>query len=350
MSSQKPGVGSFLNKSFGGERRPRTMTQIIFLTSLASLLHAGRNMAEELPRLAGSSRELKKFVPLFQRSMQISDVLRLMNFDVIPTLLAEAGERSGELGSALEMAVHRLLFLSELKGKMNQRISIAFFLLVVSVCLFFLFPLLLGDLIGDLLAEDALQIKAGFWSAVILWIQAFLTDFWWLLLSGSVAFVVFHGVIWEMIKHWPGFSVLNQFFLLKRSVLFISVFRPLYLAGIPTRDCITQMARGVGDGDKEAYQEILVKLRAGQPLSTAIDNPEQWSSELIVGFKGFEEGVDESKGKTLETMARLLELLIDLSGRRVALFAYMAGGSMAILVLMMQIFGIVFPLQSLRGA
>lgn len=330
-----------------GSKRPPRQEQVALLAALASLAVSGQPMASEIPKLVGKQRSLKRYLPRIRRSMTVSQILKMMHFDGHAVMLAQAGERAGKLGESLRRAVRETLAIEKLRGEMKKKVIPGLILLGVGLVSFLGMPLVVSAPLRAVKDQPSLKMPTGFWSDMVLGVDAFVRGYWWVLPLVAAILYAVRSVIWKAIKDVPPFTALRDYLVLRRSILFVAVLRPLYESGVPVREAVEQIRSGAGRADAAAYDAVLARLRAGRNLSEALDSPD-WAPQLRDGMRGFEKATPEMRQEILATVGELMDLAMAMTAGRLATMMYLLGAMMALMSIAMTALGVMLPMQNIR--
>lgn len=347
LSARKTVVAGFVRKLF--EVRLAIRDQILFLSTLAAIALAGQRMDEGFKLLLSRRKALRKVQDKVMQHSTTSERLRALHFETEAVLLARVGEDSGKPAEGLARAADVLLRRSELMANMYKSIVMGCLVILVATVALLLVPLALEGALSQMLTIPELKIKKNILTFFLLGIAKFVKVAWFVPPIVLVVAFSLRKQVWTYIHKVPPFATFEEFMRLGMAVRFLSSMHPLYEAGIPTVEAITQMSREARPRDRRVWGELLVKLREGQSLSKAIDSDE-WPDILRLGLSGFELATADVR---VTMLAKNLELvhqrMRQLSGQIGGILA-IAGTLLAVLTIMMLVVGGMYPIIGAKTA
>src|SRR5690606_4688748 len=180
--------------------------QILALVTIASKLESGKTALKAIHESVdfdalGITKEQLDVCE------QASDFFKLMKFDPTAILLAEAGDRAGDLSEALKRAANIIRERERSRKEFAKPMRTATINLVVGVVAGVGFPMFGGTMIDKFINEQQLPLEAGPVTELLMFLNGFYRDYGLLLLGVLVALFLIRSKLWPYLKKAPVFQL-----------------------------------------------------------------------------------------------------------------------------------------------
>lgn len=264
-----------------------------------TLVRALTILSQEETRRQKERAVLGQVLKLVRQGVAISDAMEQQNgvFPLLMVNMYRAAESSGNLsGTAKRLAKHY-----EKEHQLNTKIRGAtvypriLAVLVVLVVIFIMSYILpqLSDLFESL---DTLPAP----TRILFAISSFVRNYWMGLLILAVCIIIICAVLWKIpaVKYWLDkvklkLPLLGKLLSVIYTARFARSLSSLYSAGIPIITAMQISGKTVGNSYIESqFDETISKLRAGQPLSEALEGVKGFRNKLSAVVRIGEESGD----------------------------------------------------------
>ena len=264
-----------------------------------TLVRALTILSQEETRRQRERAVLGQVLKLVRQGVAISDAMEQQNgvFPLLMVNMYRAAESSGNLsGTAKRLAKHY-----EKEHQLNTKIRGAtvypriLAVLVVLVVIFIMSYILpqLSDLFESL---DTLPAP----TRILFAISSFVRNYWMGLLILAVCIIIICAVLWKIpaVKYWLDkvklkLPLLGKLLSVIYTARFARSLSSLYSAGIPIITAMQISGKTVGNSYIESqFDETISKLRAGQPLSEALEGVKGFRNKLSAVVRIGEESGD----------------------------------------------------------
>lgn len=216
-------------------------------------------------------------------------------FNEIYISIVQAGEASGELETVLKRLGDMLLAASKMQKKVIAALvypAMVIFIVIIVLLIMFIFVL---PTFNEM--YDRMGVKLPLISLIMIGISNFLRNYWY------ISIAIAGGGIFSFIKFAKsnfGKTLIDKI-MLKIPVVaplitavcsshFISTLNVSFAAGLPITDCIHMACQTVTHtGIREAFDEVNLKIQAGQRLASALADANVLPGMIIVMISTGEE-------------------------------------------------------------
>lgn len=285
-----------------------SLSDLEFLTAeLSVLLDAGLKIDKGIALLHSSSKKpavkllLDKLSKDIRGGKQLSQALAKHNevFDPLYVNLVQIGEATGKLAEVFRSLAKDLAFRKELKQKVMQAMTYPMVILLVCLCsVLFIFNYVVPNMASLFEGQEDLPI----YTTLLLSLSAWLSQYQWWLLLGSVVFC-FISMQWlkraENKQRLQTFAIKLPFFksaiLLIERIRFNSGLAMMLDAGVSVDHALTLACGSMRHVDIKKEVEIAIaKVKRGERLSACLRQtrlyPDFFASLLAVGEESGELG------------------------------------------------------------
>jgi len=326
---------------------PAILQQAMFLASLSSMVTSGQALHKSMKNLLDRYKKISKGDSTIKSSENVSDILKRYRFAPQAIVMAEVGEKAGELGEALRSCSTKIIEDIELKegiGKGAQKGFLYIFFAVVSLIAL---PQSFAPMLIDYMNGGTLTLRPNFATHVIVFIYE-LTNHYWYLIAAAVGLIAFfRKPIWDVLKELPLFNAFHMLIQYKTSMLFLSSYSYLNSSGISTLAALNIIRKQSSRSDALIVTNLFNQVKRGQTLSKALDN-DDFPYTVRTTLSGFEETTDEVKKKTMSSLMKVLNIEQIVLSKRISAVLITAGMAVLACTVLLIALGAVMPLMSLR--
>jgi type II secretory pathway component PulF len=330
------------------EKRLPLIDQALALSALASKLSSGKTIGKavlesvDVKRLGLSQQHLDS-------CQSPREYLARLRFDDTAVLLAEAGDKSGQLSESLEKAsdaiIERLNAAKEFGKTLKQGIMYS--------CLGLLFmvgiPLFAGGQLRDFVEVHRIPLLMNEFSHLILFLRGLYTDYALIFLGAAVGGFVFREQLWERARRLPGLRFINERMKVKRALDFVTSYQLLQSSGFPTLLSFKFLLQRSKGRTHRLYEEALRRLEEGRDLAD-IFNTDEWPPLLNQNLQGFDGQSPEGREKVLENLGKALKTYYIQYSEKISSTASLIGFSMMMLTIIMFAVGFYLPIINISSA
>jgi len=328
--------------------RPRRSDQALFLSSLSSLVVAGQSLTEGVQRLLTQIPSIRPDAHVLRSALTASAIAKALRFEPQVVMLTRAGEESGDLVNTLAAGAEHLIRDEELRAEMRKHLVPGFILLGLGGAYMIGVPLGFGWLLQDILSEPGLQLDINPATTLVLALHDLYVSKWFVLLAAGVLGYTFRARLWDRLRRLPGLRFVWEFQRLKRGILFLTAYQPLYHAGVSPAVALAVLRRQGRNADAPALDAIAKRIRRGHMLSASLQT-DDWPRVLRSGLAGFESMTSEAQRRVLANTVKIMRTQEDVYARRVAASMYALGITLAVLALFLMFAGVILPLQTIHA-
>lgn len=285
------------------KRLPQT-EQVLSLITIASKLEAGKTPgkaimeAVDLSKLGLSPADLSG-------CERPSDYLKLMRFDETAILLAEAGDKAGNLSDSLKRAASVLRDRVKTKKEFAKPMKTAAINFVVGVTAGIGFPIFGGSMMREFIYKQKLPITPTVLSDLLMWLEAFYSTYWPLLIVFFVGVMIFRQKLWALCRRWPILRLFDDRLRCKRGLEFIQAYQLLTLSGFTTTQVLRFMIDRSRGRERQLYEEALVRNNEGRELGVVLETDE-FPKIIRQNLKGFEQQTIDGRKRILLNLSEAL--------------------------------------------
>ncbi len=321
--------------------------QELILSQVRALVYSGQTVnsgiEHMLSRIGTLKKKKKEIQFLLASNAVVSEILQAMGVSKASVALVRAGESSGQLKEALDSALQHAQAEKAIKEQVSSPFTQGLVIILLALGMVMGLPNMIGPALGTLI-DAGLDLDTNIFTDILLFIFHYNSQIWWGLLGLVVFVAIFRKLIWLVAQDLPGFRLMKDFFILKRSVLLLMVFKPLFASGISLNKSLEIVKGSMNSAsDIKAINNVVLMMESGASLSIAIHNHNDWSPMFYNSFASFEQATFEAQMQLIESVTvALLGELKNISAK-IALAAGILGKVLGFFALMMMIIGYYFP-------
>ncbi len=328
------------------EKRLPMTEQVLALVTIASKLEAGKTPGKAILE----SVDLEKLgmdAADFAGCERASDWLKIMRFDDTAILLADAGDRAGNLADALKRAASVLRDRMKTKKEFAKPMKTAALNFFVGICSGIGFPIFGGRMLEEFLYKQKMPITPTVLSHILMWLEWFYTTYWPIFLAALCATFIFRVRVWEGIRRWPFFNLFDNRQRCKRGLEFIQTYRLLTASGFTNPQVLKFMVERSKGRERVLFEQALEQNKEGRELASIFDNDE-WPKIIYQNLKGFDQQAIDGRHTILTNLTDALTQMFVHYSEKIA--NSMARGSMVVLITSILVFALGFyvPMMTMR--
>lgn len=293
------------------KRLPQT-EQVVALVTIASKLEAGitpgRSIIEsvDLNKLELSTADLAG-------CERACDYLKVLRFDETAILLADAGDKAGNISESLSRAADVLRERAKTKKEFAKPMKKAIVNFVVGFAAAIGFPLFGGNMLSEFIYKQKLPVTTNNMSDILMALQSFYVSFWPMILALAVVAFVMRTRLWNSVRRWPLCKIFDDRMRCKRALEFVQTYQLLTQSGF-TDPQVLQFLQDRSKGrQREIYKEALDLKVEGREISAVLVSDE-WPKIITQNLKGFDQQNLDSREKILKNLAAALtEMFVNYS-------------------------------------
>lgn len=328
------------------EKRLPLTEQVLGLVTIASKLEAGKTPGRSIIE----SVDIEK-LGLSQADLvgceRASDYLKMMRFDETAILLADAGDKAGNLSDSLKRAAEVLRDRMKTQKEFAKPMKTAAINFVVGVVSGIGFPIFGGSMLRVFVYEQKFPIVLTNLSHILMWLEHFYMTYWPVVVALLVSTFVFRNRGWESIRRWPIFNLFDDRLRCKRGLEFVQTYRLLTSSGFTNPQVLRFMLERSKGRQRQLYEETLERNKEGRELGHVFDS-EEWPKIISQNLKGFEQQNLDSRARILSNLSEALtEMFIQYSEK---IATAMSRGAMLVLISSILLFALGFyvPMMTMR--
>lgn len=328
------------------EKRLPLTEQVLALVTSASKLEAGRTPGKAILESVDLAK-LGMEPADFGGCERASDYLKLMRFDDTAILLADAGDRAGNLSDALKRAGNVLRDRMKTKKEFAKPMKAAAINFVVGVSAGIGFPIFGGRMLEEFIYKQKMPITPTILSHIMMWLEWFYTTYWPIVLVALCVAFVFRSKVWDGIRRWPVFNLFDDRLRCKRGLEFIQTYRLLTASGFTNPAVLRFMFERSKGRQRLLYEQALERNNEGRELSSIFEDDE-WPKIISQNLKGFDHQAIDGRHAILNNLSEALtEMFIHYSEK---IANTMARASMLVLISSILLFALGFyiPMMTMR--
>lgn len=294
------------------EKRLPQSEQVVSLVTIASKLEAGMTPGKSIIEAV----DLKKLdiTPAdLVGGERASDYLKLLRFDETAILLADAGDKAGDLASALKRAASVLRERAKTKKEFAKPMKKAVLNFVVGAVSAVGFPLFGGNMLNTFVHKQKFPITMNKMSDLLLLLQHFYTTFWPFILALLVGCFILRAKLWANVRRWPICNKFDDRLRCKRALEFVQTYQLLTASGFTNPQVLQFLLERSKGREREIYDDALARNVEGRELGAVLDTDE-WPKIVSQNLKGFEKQNIDGRGRILTNLSEALtEMFINYS-------------------------------------
>lgn len=328
------------------EKRLPLTEQVLALVTIASKLEAGRTPGRSILESVDISK-LGMNQADFGGCERASDWLKLMRFDETAILLADAGDKAGNLADSLKRAAAVLRDRMKTKKEFAKPMKTAAINFFVGISAGIGFPIFGGSMLREFLYKQKFPITPTMLSHILMWLEWFYMTYWPVLLGAFCLGFAFRIRVWDGIRRWPFFNLFDDRLRCKRGLEFVQTYRLLTASGFTNPQVLRFMMERSKGRQRLLYEEALERNKEGRELGQVFES-EEWPKIIAQNLKGFEQQNIDGRQAILGNLSEALtEMFIQYSEK---IANSMARGSMIVLISSILLFALGFyvPMMTMR--
>jgi type II secretory pathway component PulF len=328
------------------EKRLPTSEQVLALVTVASMLETGKTPGKAIAD-AVNLKKLDLTIADLAQCEHPADYFKLLRFDETAIMLAEAGDKAGNLAEALKRAGNVMRDRVKTKKEFAKPMRKAGLNFFVGVGAGIGFPLFGGKMLYEFILKQKLPIVLNPLSHIMMWLNDFYLNFWPLIIVALIAAAFFRNRIWDLARDWPGFSLFNNRIRCQRGLEFIQTYEMLAKSGW-TNPQILQFLHDRSKGrTRDLYREALARNVERREIGQVFDEVE-WPPIISQNMKGFDAQTLEGRDRILDNLSEALTSMFVHYSEKIA--DTVSLGAMLVLIASIMLFGIGFyvPMVTMR--
>ena len=322
-------------------KAPTLKLQLLLLNQIAALLASGES--GKLNQVLQSTPALRRLCAhsgdALREDLALSEKLAALRCADEVVASVAAGERTGTLPEALRIAGDYLRQSISLREGSSSALFFGAVLFIVSIAVFFTLPSFLREPLDMLLTTEGITVQTTPATSILLGINR-LGDYAFVWLPGLIVPVALLWFFRMRLKRCPPFHIIWSWYAIRRSLRFLSAWRPMRLANIPLTDCQPIFTRVLG---APYAKEFFDRLQSGESLTTILKS-DCFSPVLAMSSRGLVESDDKAFSQTAEVLVSLLLEEQRIMSRRLSTFFYGTGILFTVGVVVMIALGLIFPI------
>lgn len=328
------------------EKRLPLTEQVLALVTSASKLEAGRTPGKAILESVDLTKlGMEPFD--FAVCERASDYLKLMRFDDTAILLADAGDRAGNLSDALKRAGNVLRDRMKTKKEFAKPMKAAAINFVVGISAGIGFPIFGGRMLEEFIYKQKMPITPTVLSHIMMWLEWFYTTYWPIVLIALCAGFAFRSKVWNGIRRWPLFNLFDDRLRCKRGLEFIQTYQLLSASGFTNPAVLRFMYERSKGRQRLLYEQALERNNEGRELGSIFDD-DDWPKIISQNLKGFEHQAIDGRNAILKNLSEALTEMFVHYSEKIA--NTMARASMLVLISSILLFALGFyiPMMTMR--
>lgn len=321
-------------------------TQELVLSQIRALVFSGQtidNGISHMVKRIGGLKSKKKSIELqLKGGATISDLLSVMGISKAGVALVRSGESSGRLSEALDSALDHVKSEKAIKSEVSSPFTQGIVIVLIAIGMIMGLPGMIAPALETLI-NAGLKVETNILTDMLVFINKYNSEIWYTLFGSIIVFVVFNKPIWYVLQNVPGFRVIRDFFILKRSVLMLMVFKPLFASGLSLNQALSIIKASMsGKANIKAINDVVDGMNQGLSLSDAIAN-KNWAPLFYNSFGAFEQATYDAQLKLIDSVTEALLGELKNASKKIAAAAGILGKFLGFLALMMMVIGYYFP-------
>lgn len=339
-------LGAFRSSLF--EKRLPQTEQVVTLVTIASKLEAGmtpgRAITEsvDLKRLDLSPADLSS-------CERATDYLKVLRFDETPTLLADAGDKAGNLADSLKRAANVLRDRAKTKKEFAKPMKRAVVNFVVGAASGIGFPLLGGNMLYEFIYKQKFPITTNKMSDLLMALQHFYISTWPVAVVLLALAVIFRAKLWSIAHRWPVLRIFDDRMRCKRALEFVQTYQLLTQSGFTNPQVLHFLFERSKGRQRAIYEDALARNVEGRELGAVLE-AEEWPKIISQNLRGFEKQNLDGRARILSNLSEALtEMFIHYSESIADNLTRMSMATLVCSILMFAL-GFYMPMVTMRMA
>jgi type II secretory pathway component PulF len=326
--------------------RPELNVQQIVLSNLSAMVEAGASGEQAIRALLAKVSYIRYDEKSLAHCQTVPEYLRALKFDNMVVLLARAGQESGDLAGSLYKAAEYVEEQIKLKEESGRGIMGGVLKMAMGIGAMLFLPLLMGPQVEKFMEMKGVKLRPTIFTDILLAIQQFERNYWYLIPIIAVAVFVARKPIWNSIKSLPLFRMWVDIANIRRALSFISTYAVMIEAKVPTEKAIEMISAEMAGADRDIFLAIRDRLQEGSFLADALD-PELWPESMRSGLANFDRIDESQRTRVLRSIGNNLRLEQRAVMRGFERLAGMLGMGTLILAILIAVLGFYSPLVTM---
>lgn len=286
------------------EKRLPQGEQVVTLVTIASKLEAGmtpgRSIIEsvDLKKLDMSPADLTG-------CERACDFLKVLRFDETAILLADAGDKAGDLAESLKRAAEVLRDRAKTKKEFAKPMKKAIINFVVGIASGIGFPLFGGGMLYEFIYKQKFPITTNKMSDLMMALQHFYITTWPIMVVLLVAAIVMRGKLWGAVRRWPLLNKFDDRMRCKRALEFVQTYQLLTKSGFTNPQVLQFLLERSKGRQRDIYEDALARNVEGRELGVVLES-EEWPKIISQNLKGFEKQNLDGRSRILSNLTEAL--------------------------------------------
>ena len=334
-------IGVSLAVHFGSQDLALDIQELI-LSEIRALARSGQAMNKGLARILKRSGIAKKNIVL-DDGKTVSKILSEVGMSKAVVAVISAGENSSRLDNALDNTLTYIQSQKKIQDQVKAPFTEGIIVVSLAIIMIMVLPTVVAPALETLTGGE-LSIETNIMTDLLQYIDANNGTIWLVLLGIVVSIFLARKLIWQFANRFPGLAGLNEFFILKRSVLLLMILRPLFESGIPLQKSLNIIKSSMAsNADINAMQSLIDRMAIGQSLSRAVTNEKYWSPIFYNSFASFEQAIIGAQLELIDTVTHALLSRLSIITARISTRASLMGKLLGFFALIMLVMGYYFP-------
>ena len=324
-------------------------TQMQILTRISGGVLSGEAINQYLPSILEDFKNLKSNKILItaeiSKGKTLAQLLSYLNIDQTCIKLIENGERSGKLSQSIKDAKQFLKLEDKTQKATTSTLKSQFLILLVAFGLVLGFPSFVVNYYEDIKASG-MTIDYNFSTQILFFLNDFSLAGLSLLIIIVALVVINKRTFLERFERVYPISVFQNIISTRQSILFLSIFTPLFKAGMKTQ----QIFSAYSSVNLANAKHIEQKTLEGVSISDAVQDL-AFSNTFKSGFKGFNPITNQAA--KLDMLSELFDSLVDdieSYSKQASLLIEIVAKSLIYGILLIIVHGFVLPQLSIGVA
>lgn len=319
--------------------------QELIISEIRALAQSGQAINKGLVKIikrAGVAKKTNLLVDI-DKGRTISKILSDIGMSKAVSAVVSAGENASRLDNALENSLIYIRSQKEIRNQIKSPFTEGIIIVLLSIAMIMFLPIIIAPVLDTLISGE-LMVDTNTMTDLLIFIAHNNLVIWIGITVFVLALFLLRKVIWEITTDFPILSNLNEFFILKRSVLLLMILRPLFESNISLNYSLNIIKSSmISRSDNQAMALLINKMSIGQPLSRAMMDKKYWSPILYNSFASFEQSILEAQLGLIDSVTQALLSRLTIVTHRISIQASLTGKLLAFFALLMIIIGYYFP-------
>lgn len=303
IKSVQPDMMGAIKKAFSEKRFPLNV-QILALVTIASKLEAGKTTG----RAVMESLEYES-IGVTKQDLEAcetpADYFRILRFDDTVVLLAEAGDKAGNIAEALQRAAEVIKSREATRKEFAKPMRSAIINGGAGLLAAIAFPIFGGGMMHKFIYLQKLPIEPNQFSHILMFLRGFYLSSWPYVIVALILGFVFRAKVIEHTRLLPIIRVFTERARCKRGLEFVQTYQMLSKSGYANPQIFRFLAERAEGRSAVIYKNALQRQIEGREFGQVLDDPE-WPKIMSQNLVGFESQVPDGREKILKNLAMAL--------------------------------------------